>query len=476
ETGTAYTVTATDANTITYSLGSGNDEALFDIVGSTGVVTFKAAPDFESPADTDEDNAYLINVIASDGTNTVNQNVTITVTDVDDTYPVFTSATTASFIENETGTAYTVTATDANTITYSLGSGNDEALFDIVGSTGVVTFKTAPNFESPADTDEDNDYVINVIASDGVNTVNKNVTITVTDVDDTNPVFTSSTTASFIENETGTAYTVTATDANTVTFSLGSGNDEALFDIVGSTGVITFKAAPDFENPADTDEDNAYVINVIASDGVNTTNQNVTITVTDVDDTNPVFSSTTAVNFAENETGTAYTVTATDANTLTYSLGSDNDEALFDIVGSTGVVTFKTAPDFENPADTDKDNDYVINVIANDGVNTVNQNVTITVTDVDEVITSIPSNELQLTEIVLYPNPASHQLNIDLSNYSGSKLSVRITNVSGAQYFLQENISAQGLVVNVENYASGIYLVMLTTNNSIVTKRVIVNP
>ncbi|PIB35276.1 hypothetical protein BFP72_07625 [Reichenbachiella sp. 5M10] len=476
ETGTAYTVTATDANTVTYSLGSGNDEALFDIVGSTGVVTFKTAPDFENPADADEDNAYLINVIASDGVNTVNQNVTITVTDVDDTEPVFSSTTAVNFAENETGTAYTVTATDANTITYCLGSGNDESIFNIISTSGVVTFKAAPDFESPADTDEDNAYVINVIASDGVNTVNQNVTITVTDVDDTNPVFTSVTTASFIENETGTAYTVTATDANTITYSLGSGNDESIFNIISTSGVVTFKTAPDFESPADTDEDNDYVINVIASDGGNTVNQNVTITVTDVDDTDPVFTSATTASFIENETGTAYTVTATDANTITYSLGSGNDEALFDIVGSTGVVTFKTAPNFESPADTDADNDYVINVIASDGVNTVNQNVTITVTDVDDVITATDSYEHALNDISLYPNPTHDQLNIDLSNYQNSNLSVRITNVSGAQYFLRENIATQRLLVNVEKYPSGVYLVILQTANHMVTKRVIIAP
>ncbi|WP_157716562.1 hypothetical protein, partial [Roseivirga ehrenbergii] len=73
-----------------------------------------------------------------------------------------------------------------------------------------------------------NDYAINVIASDGVNSVNQDVTITVTNVDDTDPVFTSATTANFAENGTGTAYTVAATDANTVSYSLGTGNDEAL--------------------------------------------------------------------------------------------------------------------------------------------------------------------------------------------------------------------------------------------------------
>ncbi|MBO3700909.1 cadherin repeat domain-containing protein, partial [Roseivirga sp. E12] len=130
-----------------------------------------------------------------------------TVTDVDDTDPVFTSATTASFVENGTGTAYTAVATDANAITYSLGTSNDEGLFDIDGSTGAVTFKASPDFESPADGNTDNAYLLEVKASDGVNTVSQTVTITVTDVDDTDPVFTSATTASFVENGTGTAYT-----------------------------------------------------------------------------------------------------------------------------------------------------------------------------------------------------------------------------------------------------------------------------
>jgi ribosomal protein L27 len=380
-TGTAYTVEATDANAITYSLGTGNDEALFDF--AAGLVTFKTAPDFENPTDSNTDNAYVINVIATDASNNAsNQDVTITVTDVvaeDVTPPVFTSLTTASFAENGTGTAYTITATDANAITYSLGTGNDEALFDITA--GVVTFKTAPDFENPADGNTDNTYVINVIASDGINEVNQDVTITVTDVDEIDPVFTSLTTASFAENGTGTAYTIVATDANAITYSLGTGNDEALFDI--AAGAVTFKNAPDFENPADGHTDNAYVINVVASDGINEVNQDVTITVTDVDDTDPVFTSLTTATFAENGTGTAYTITATDANAITYSLGTGNDEALFNIAA--GLVTFKTSPDFEIPTDGNTDNAYVINVIASDGINEVNQDVTIMVIDADEI-------------------------------------------------------------------------------------------
>ena len=60
--------------------------------------------------------------------------------------PVITSAATASFAENGTGTVYTVTATDADVgavLTYALG-GIDAALFNIDSNTGVVTFKPPP--------------------------------------------------------------------------------------------------------------------------------------------------------------------------------------------------------------------------------------------------------------------------------------------------------------------------------------------
>ncbi|MFT4737039.1 MAG: ribosomal protein L27, partial [Paraglaciecola sp.] len=278
-TGTAYTIVATDASALTYSFGTGNDEGLFNLNG--GVVTFKTAPDFENPTDGNTDNAYVINVIASDGINLVNQTVIITITDVDEILPVFTSLTTATFAENGTGTAYIITATDANALTYSLGTGNDEAFFDLNG--GVVSFKTAPDLETKGT------YTLQVNANDGLNTASQTVIITITDVDEIKPVFTSATTLNFVENGTSTAYTIAATDANALTYSLGTGNDEDLFDLNG--GLVTFKTTPDFENPTDGNTDNAYVINVIASDGINSVNQNVTISVTDVDDTDPVFTS-----------------------------------------------------------------------------------------------------------------------------------------------------------------------------------------
>ncbi|MBJ7440106.1 MAG: hypothetical protein JHD35_13895, partial [Sphingopyxis sp.] len=95
------------------------------------------------------------------------------------------------------------------------------------------------------------------------------------------PVITSAPAFNAIENRT-TAFTATASDAdgNPVTFSL-SGADADLFNIDARTGVVTFKAAPDFEAPTDGGSNNVYDLIVTASDGRNSTSQAVTVTVTD---------------------------------------------------------------------------------------------------------------------------------------------------------------------------------------------------
>ena len=94
--------------------------------------------------------------------------------------PTITNTTTSfSVVENQTS-AFTITATDPDqdSITYSL-TGDDEALFS-VSTSGVVTFKTAPDFEVPSDADTNNIYQITGRVSDGSLNATKSFTITVT--------------------------------------------------------------------------------------------------------------------------------------------------------------------------------------------------------------------------------------------------------------------------------------------------------
>jgi len=290
-TGTVYTATGIDPDagtTLSWSLG-GPDSDLFDINATTGAVTFKAAPNFEDPADYAADNIYDITVTASDGgSSPVTKSVTITVTNINEA-PFITSAATSTVTENATGTVYDATGSDPDTgttLSWSLG-GTDAALFNINATTGAVTFKTAPNYEAPADDGKNNVYDITVTAFDGaLSSAAKAVTITVTDANEA-PIITSAATASFTENATGTVYTATGSDPDTGTilsWSLG-GTDAALFNINATTGTVTFKAAPDYEAPADAGKNNVYDITVTAFDGVlSSAAKAVAITVLNIDE------------------------------------------------------------------------------------------------------------------------------------------------------------------------------------------------
>ena len=252
--GTVYAATATDpdaGSTITYSI-TGADASLFNIDSVTGAVTFKTSPNYEAPGDAGSNNVYDVNVTASDGTTSATKAVAITVTNVNEA-PTITSAATANFAENGSGTVYTAAATDpdaGSTLTYSI-SGTDAALFNINATTGAVTFKSSPNYEAPGDAGGNNVYDVSVTASDGTNSATKAVAITVTNVNEA-PTITSAATANFAENATGTVYTAAATDPDagaTLTYSI-SGADAALFNINATTGAVTFKSSPNYEAPA----------------------------------------------------------------------------------------------------------------------------------------------------------------------------------------------------------------------------------
>ena len=94
--------------------------------------------------------------------------------------PTITNSTTSySVVENQTS-AFTITANDADgdALTFTIG-GSDASLFT-VSTSGVVTFNTAPDFESPSDADGNNVYDLMASVSDGSLNDSKDFTVTVT--------------------------------------------------------------------------------------------------------------------------------------------------------------------------------------------------------------------------------------------------------------------------------------------------------
>jgi VCBS repeat-containing protein len=184
---TVGNVLATDADgdSLTYAKRGGVDVELFSIDAATGALSFNAAPDYETPGDTNTDNVYALTLSANDGEGaTVSTAVTVTVTNINDA-PVF-PATGFSVAENST-TVGNVLATDADgdSLTYAKSGGVDVELFSIDAVTGALSFITAPNFEALGSASLSNDYTLTLSVSDSIgDAVSTDVTISVTDVNE----------------------------------------------------------------------------------------------------------------------------------------------------------------------------------------------------------------------------------------------------------------------------------------------------
>ena len=414
------TVTAIDTDlpgqSVTYGISGGADAARFTINSSTGALAFVSTPDFESPADSNADNAYEVTLQASDGTLTDTQALTVLVTPANDNAPTIISNgsgadATATILENRTAVT-TIVATDADRptqrLTYGISGGADAARFTINSSTGALAFASAPDFERPSDSNADNVYEVAVQASDGTFHDTQTFTITVTAANDHAPVITNNgggvaAVITVVENAmvvTAVAATDADLPAQRLTYGISGGADAARFTINSSTGELAFTSAPDAERPTDSDADNVYAVSVEASDGTLRDTQSLTITVTAANDNAPNITSNgggdAAVVAIEENTTIVTTIIAADvdrpAQQLTYSISGGADASRFTIDSSTGALAFVSAPDFESPADSNADNNYELRIQASDGTLTDTQALTVTVTAGNDNAPAIISN------------------------------------------------------------------------------------
>ncbi len=96
--------------------------------------------------------------------------------------PFFTVGSTISVAEDTTVTGYTATAQDPDddTVTFSLSGGTDQEVLSIDSDSGVLSFKILTRFKHPSDSDGNNTYVVEITATDGIHSIVKSVTVTVT--------------------------------------------------------------------------------------------------------------------------------------------------------------------------------------------------------------------------------------------------------------------------------------------------------
>ena len=135
-----------------------------------------------------------------------------------------------------------------------------------------------------------------------------------------------------------------------------------------------------------------YMVTITATDSFSeSASIDVTITVTDVDEAPKIsegglaITGPAGVDYAENGMGAVETYMATgpDADMAAWSL-SGEDMSAFSF-SNDGMLTFRSSPDYENPADMGMDNMYMVTITADDGTYMDTHDVMVRVTNEDEL-------------------------------------------------------------------------------------------
>jgi hypothetical protein len=463
--------------TVNWSISGGNDASLFTFAADT--LKFKTAPDYEIPADSDRNNLYEVVVKATDTSNNFSdQTVQITIIDLDDTKPLITgpsggagaTASNLSMPENKK-TVHTFKANEP--VSWAINGGDDAQLFSF--SQDTLVFKSLPDFELPADKDKNNLYEVVIKATDpSGNFSEQKITITITNIDDNVPLITGpsggagaeSSLISIPENKRGVA--LYRAD-KPVTWSVSGGNDAALFAFKSDS--LLFSAAPDFEKPSDQDKNNAYLVVVRARDQAgNASEQRLTVVVTDVDDSSPLITGpsggagadSSLVSMSENKKAVA----AFRANeSVRWSISGGSDAALFEFVADS--LLFRSPPDYERPADHDKNNQYTLVVRGTDAAgNYSDQKVRVIITDVVEVDPRPIPKEFVLEGN--YPNPFRGQTTIPIQLPVSSRVTIEIYDFSGKRVKLllsDKPLDAGRHLINLDarDLPSDMYIVRMMT-------------
>ena len=374
-------------------------------LGSTTEVTYTPDADFAG-FDT-----FTYTVADGSGDDALTDTGTVTVS----VAPTVSGSTAISYAENSTDPVETYTASGSPTWRLT---GTDRDAFSIGSTTGVLTFKNSPDFESPADANTDNVYVVTVVATvqsgGSTVTVTKMVTVTVIGVNEPLTV-TGSAQEDYAENATVTVSTYSASGSGgTISWSL-SGADSGEFKI--SAGVLAFVSPPDFDNPTDGgdqggegDRNNVYEVTVEASEGTGvnkvTVTLDVAVTVTDL----PVVSGPAVSEYPENGTVAVGTYSASGSSgTISWSLELIGDYEDFSIDRATGELTFDSTdfpngPDYESAADANIDNVYDVTVRATGGAEFSTLAVTVEVVDVNDAVLTVADDAATTdedTEVVI---------------------------------------------------------------------------
>lgn len=445
--------------TYTYSLvGDGTDKAAFKI--SANKLLAAQAFNFETKS------SYSIRIKTCDTNNQCyEKDFTITVLDINEA-PATLELSASNIAENqEVGVVIgdlSTTDEDANeTHSYSFETGGaDNASFALDAN----KLKSAVSF----DFEVKSSFNIKLSVCDSKNAcLVKDFVITIDNVNEAPTDITLDNLVIEENNEDGaTVGNLSVTDVDiddTHTYSLvGSGNDNSFFSIDSNI----LKAQPlDFEN-----KENLTVLIQVEDAGALSIQKEFTITVTNVIESKisgpPTISfDDTPLDWMSEET---VDITNSGETVLSLSIAASNNafEVLttsLDLeIGETKQVNLRFKPTqtqvYEAALSFKQDNFTAEIPLRGTGA----------------IITDINNGQNQLKDVVVYPNPASDLITIDLSTFSSERPDVKLISPEGSELVHIQKPVTDKVEVNTSTYPSGVYIVLLQLKDQALTKKVII--
>jgi len=326
--------------------------------------------------------------------------------------PVFTSPTTVTIQENQV-LSFDVNASDpdGNPLGYVIVGGSDELKFEINSSTGLLSFEmnssAGMDFEVPVDADRDNVYLLTIGVSDGIELVDQNLSVIVTDVNEAPQNLNPLATLNIKENQAIGLFVgeFNASDQDagaTLSYALtsGVGGEGNGFFTLDGNGTLRTAQILNYESNSSrsilvrvTDDRGAYL------------DANFTVNVLDENDVPTNLVANAGLNINENESISSvvgeFSASDEDANaSLVYELvrgAGDADNGLF-LLETNGTLKTTAVFDFEKNAST-----YSLLVRVRDEHNaSVDGNFSVNLLDVNEdpfnlvsiATLSVPENQI----------------------------------------------------------------------------------
>ena len=352
---------------LSYTLsGTGSDQFSVD---DQGVITLKTGLDYETKT------SYELTLTSSDGTNSVQTQISFSVTDISELALSLdnTEVTLAENISTGSSVAIASSSDAAGEVTYSIAEGTAGSSIFAIDSQGRITLESSLDFETKTS------YTLEVSVTDGKETVTRQLVVTVSDVDLT--LSSSLASSSQLETiSTGTTILTSSTSNSEGTVSYSLTDDDNKFSINSSTGEVTLSNALDYETKT------SHSFTVTATDGVTTTSQTFTLTVDNAAiNTLAVTLANSGAALAESSSsGTSVgssSINNPESDSVSYTLSGTGSSNF--AVDSSGNITTNATLDFETAKS------YALTLTASGGGTTTTDNFTVNVGNVEELESAV---------------------------------------------------------------------------------------